>query len=449
VQRIAERIAMGWCQRGVQRSSLPPQGNDSLPTKGALYCSTRSLTRAALRGICSAQRLSIATILLLIVTSFGCQARQRDPWNGRRVSGSVRAIWVTRWDFKSPRDIAVVMENCRQAGFNTVLFQVRGAGTAFYRSRIEPWADELGGSDPGFDPLEVAINEARRRGLSLHAWVNVLPAWHGDKPPRNPRQLYHAKPEWFWYDASGRRQPLGWYCSLNPCLPEVRHYLVSVMHEIVSRYPVDGLHLDYIRFPNEYTKAYAPSTTVPDYPRDARTVGMFQRATGRTPDQAPGQWNAWRAEQVSQLVRDIRAMMLKTRPGASLTVAVSADPDAALRQYFQDSRRWMAEGWVDAVFPMNYESDMGGYSARLANWTGSRPRVPVVTGIMFDQRSAPLVKQQVDRATGTGSHFAAFAYNSLFERLDTNGRPIVDAQSDQRAALRREVIPYLRSMSRR
>jgi uncharacterized lipoprotein YddW (UPF0748 family) len=234
---------------------------------------------------------------------------------------------------------------------------------------------------------------------------------------------------------------------VNPCYPEVRQYLVDVMREIVSRYPVDGLHMDYIRFPNEWSKAYPDGATVPDYPRDPRTLALFRQATGRTPEQAPDLWSAWRTDQVTQLVRDIRHMTLKTDRSISLTAAVGADADIALRTHFQDSRRWMKEGLVDAVFPMNYESDMGGYSARLAKWSPQRSRVPVITGVMFDKRSSPLVVQQVNTATRNGSHFAAFAYNSLFERLDGAGRPKMDDQSPSRAALRQQVIPYLRRLA--
>jgi len=394
------------------------------------------LGRAAF-GICAAM-----TVVLLT----GCQSAGRGTWEGRHVRGPVRAVWVTRWDYENPRDIAAIMENSRRAGFNTVLFQVRGDGTTMYPSKLEPWSEEFDGRDPGFDPLAIACREAHRRGLSLHAWVNVVPGWFGKNPPRHTRQLYNAHPDWFWYDASGRRQPLGWYCSLNPCYPEVRRYLVDVMDEIVSGYPIDGLHLDYIRFPNDPTDAY-PNKQVPDYPRDRRTVDMFRHATGRTPDEAPVLWNAWRADQVTQLLREIRRATLDTKPRVSLTAAVGPDPDIALRTHFQDSRRWIAEGLVDAVFPMNYDPDMSTYGARLVSWTSSGSRVPVVTGIMFDKRDERLVAHQVSRAASTGKHFAAFAYNSLFERLDANGQPIMDAQSAQRAALRRHVIPFLRALA--
>lgn len=391
--------------------------------------------------------LPLVYALALAGGSSGCHTPDRKvPFDARRDS-TIRAIWVTRWDYKSPADIQTIMENCRSAGFNTVLFQVRGNGTAFYRSKIEPWADELGGRDPGFDPLAVACREAHRRDLSLHAWVNVIPGWRGDKPPANRRQLYHAHPDWFWRDARGRRQPLGWYNSLNPCYPEVRDYLVSVMHEIVSRYPIDGLHLDYIRFPNEWNESYPRGARVPDYPRDPRTLAYFRQATGKTPDAAPATWNQWRTEQVTRVVRDIRAMMRRVKPAAKLSAAVGPIPKEARRNHFQDVRAWLAAGFFDAVYPMNYAADMRTFTKRLSEWAGRRPRIPVVTGIMFDKRDGAIVVEQVRRARRSTKHFSAFAYNSLFERLDQGGRRMMDRQSAGRAALRKRIIPELRRLA--
>ncbi len=384
-----------------------------------------------------------ATLMLLS----GCHPQRRYEVGRQGPPDQIRAIWVTRWDYKSRSDIATVMENCHRAGFNTVLFQVRGNGTVFYRSGIEPWADELGGRDPGFDPLAVACNEAHRRGLSVHAWVNVMPGWRGKKPPTNRRQLYLAHPDWFWRDQMGRRQPLGWYNSVNPCYPEVRSYLVAVMREIVGNYPVDGLHLDYIRFPNEWHQSYGHGRKVPDYPRDPRTLAMFKRATGHTPGSAPRLWDGWRTEQVTRLVRDIRAMMREVRPRAVLSAAVGAAPSEAKHRHFQDARRWVAEGLLDLVFPMDYAADAKTFADRLREWPGVGTRVLVVVGVMFDNRDSSTVIAQIRRAAASTPHFAAFAYNSLFERLDRSGQPEGDSQSAARALLRDCVIPYLRRLA--
>lgn len=386
-----------------------------------------------------------ASALAVLVVPCGCHPRARTSGTGP--DRTIRAIWVTRWDYKMPSDIAQVMHNCHTAGFNTILFQVRGNGTVMYPSKLEPWADELGGRDPGFDPLAVACHEAHRRGLGLHAWVNVMPAWRGKQAPTNPRQLYNARPDWFWRDDAGRRQPLGWYNSLNPCYPEVRRYLVSVMREIVAGYPVDGLHLDYIRFPNEWNESYPRGARVPDYPRDPRTLGMFRRQTGQTPEGNPQRWNQWRTQQVTQLVRDIRVMVKHVQPRVKLSAAVGATPSRAKAKHFQDCREWIAEGLLDAVYPMNYDQNMRSFQSRLDFWASMRARIPIVMGVMFDDCHGRTVVEQVRRTARTGSHFSAFAYNSLFERLDEHGRPLEDGKTASRAARRRQVIPYLRRLA--
>jgi uncharacterized lipoprotein YddW (UPF0748 family) len=74
----------------------------------------------------------------------------------------VRAIWVTRFEYQSEADVRTILANCAALGFNTILFQVRGQADAYYRSSIEPWAERLGGRDPGFDPLDVACRESKR-----------------------------------------------------------------------------------------------------------------------------------------------------------------------------------------------------------------------------------------------------------------------------------------------
>ncbi|MFQ5805944.1 MAG: glycoside hydrolase family 10 protein, partial [Phycisphaerae bacterium] len=169
----------------------------------------------------------------------------------RPLPSPVKAVWVARFHYYHPADICTIIRNCAALGFNTILWQVRGSGTVAYPSRIEPWSAEYGHQDPGFDPLQIAVEEAHRRGLRIEAWVNVMPGWRGPKAPPIKNQLWHTRPEWFLRDAAGNRQPLGrFYLILNPGLPEVRRYVTSVVGEIVTSYDVDGIHLDYVRYPD-------------------------------------------------------------------------------------------------------------------------------------------------------------------------------------------------------
>lgn len=391
-------------------------------------------------------RFSSLGLGVLVVLLSGCQVAQvREP---------VRAIWVTRGDYRSPADVTRIMDNCQQAGFNAVMFQVRGNGTAFYKSKLEPWADELGGADPGWDPLALACQEAHVRGMDLHAWVNVMPAWRGTKPPTNPEQLYNKHPEWFWYDQKGQRQALSsFYVSLNPCLPEVRTYLVDVFRDLVAHYDVDGLHMDYIRFPNE--PPAIPERSGIDYPYDARTLVLYKQATGLTPEDDKERWNQWRTDQVTQLVTDIHNMLRSTKPHVSLTACTGTNPEASARRHFRDDRRWANERLVEAVFPMNYVDSPEDFGKRLDDVLADKPPVPVVPGLWFGrhrdqtpEEAAGDVKQQIEIARAKTGNFCIFSYASLFggrEQRELTGQ--TDERRGARQVRQEILLPFLRGLA--
>jgi uncharacterized lipoprotein YddW (UPF0748 family) len=388
----------------------------------------------------SRRLLGVGLLALCVTVLTGCQSAPKvlDP---------MRAVWVTRSDYRTADDIDRVMDNCAQAGFNAVIFQVRGNGTVFYPSDIEPWAEQYDYQDPGYDPLDHAIDQARARDMELHAWVNVMPAWRGPAEPTNPDQLYHTHPEWFWYDANGNRQPLnhvvgerrrGWYASVNPCLPEVRAYLVDVFREIVSRYDVDGLHLDYIRFPNE---PVVRGEKIPDYPHDARTLALFHEATGKTPQSDPEAWNDWRTEQVNTLVADIHAMVRDENPRAVLSSAAGSVRERALH-HFQDARAWMERGHIDAVFLMNYTPDVELFDKRIDPWLEIETDARVIPGMMVRRRNQPArdletAQALIDTARARTGDYCVFAYSSIF------GNTRADAPAAKASEFRGELVDYL------
>ena len=94
----------------------------------------------------------LAALLAIPAAAMGAPATATDE---------VRAIWITRFEYQTEADVKTILANCASLGFNTILFQVRGQADAYYRSSIEPWAERLGGRDPGFDPLEVACRESK------------------------------------------------------------------------------------------------------------------------------------------------------------------------------------------------------------------------------------------------------------------------------------------------
>ena len=385
-----------------------------------------------------------SSLILSLLTCFVLGACSN--FLARRAGDIKQAVWVTRWDYRNEAQVRDIVRNCAEAGFDTVLFQVRGNGTVLYASAIEPWAEEFGHKHPGFDPLFVACDEAKRQGIQIQAWVNIVPGWRGDKPPATEQHVFHTRPEWFVVDQFGKRQALekNGYIHLNPCLPAVRRHVASLCAEIAGRYAVDGIHLDYIRFDD-------PSSDNRDYPYDEPTLELYRQATGRTPDQDREAWRQWRMEQISATVREIDEAVARAKRSCLVTAAVYPTPEKA-RTVHQDWPTWLSKGWVDAVFPMTYDVN----DARFADRIEAQRKAadgPVIVGIgayKHSETGAPdQTLRQMRRVLEAGHQgFALFAYSSFFD--SHRSAAIVNtteasAGKDRRRKMRERVLPALQS----
>ena len=349
----------------------------------------------------------------------------------------VRAVWVARFHYRTAADVREIVERCAQLGCNTVFWQVRGEGTVSYPSKIEPWGREFGFVSPGFDPLALAVQEAHKRGLRIEAWFNVMPGWKGLAPPPMAGQLYNAHPDWFMYDAAGRRQPLNKdYVILNPCRPEVRRYIVSLVDEIVSRYDVDGVHLDYVRYAWDGAKSAKQS-----YPRDGRTLTLYYRETGKRPDDDAAAWDHWRANQLTRIVDDARATINRRRPGATLTAAVYHTPTEAYELYLQNSVAWLRAGLVDAVMPMAYTDQLVAFDRYLRSYHELAPGRRIVPGVgLFKHQYADQTRDQLSRCQAWGGDLALFSYGSLFPTAEDRLPNTAPADPPALRQMRRDVV---------
>jgi uncharacterized lipoprotein YddW (UPF0748 family) len=327
-------------------------------------------------------------------------------------------VWLNRWEWSTEADLRGAIAAAADAGFAAVLFQVRGNGTVFYRSDLEPWSERFGFRDPGFDPLGAAIDEARARGVQLHAWVNVMPGWHGEREPQSPAQLRNAHPDWFLADAAGRPEPLakGRYLTLNPALPQVRAHLAAVCAEIAVRYPVDGIHLDYVRM---VTADYAGGP----FGVDPVTVELFRRETGKDQRDSAA-FARWQAECVTRTVRAIRDRLAALPRRPMLTAAVIADPKVAFDKHRQDWGAWARARLLDALFPMNYTADPATFVRAAEAALTAADRTPLVMGIGAYQHGGPQqTLQQMEVAVRLGaSAVAIYAHARVFGPQDASWR---------------------------
>ncbi len=346
----------------------------------------------------------------------------------------VRALWVTRFDYTTPEDVCRIVDNVAAAGFTDVFFQIRGNATVFYRSKLEPWAYELSGespsllgTDPGWDPLQLAIDTAAPHGLRVHAYMNVLPAWKGlVEPPESAGQLWTAHPDWFMVDSLGQKMlpTSGWYSFINPVLPEVRAHLRGIVAEL-CRYDVAGIHLDYIRYPEDYRLVAAqryPDASDEEILRHAdfsydpaSQSALFEQYGWEVSKREITQF---RCDSVTHLVRDISYTMQATRPDdCLLTASVMGNPVAGRAHAYQDSGSWVRQGLVDWVVQMNYgTTSFDRYLKAMRKATGRRKfRSSVVMGI-YCKNDVSEVAVQIDKALASGSRgYALFSYSFLFD----------------------------------
>ncbi len=275
-----------------------------------------------------------------------------------------RGIWVNRWAFSSAADVATIMDRCRQAGFNQVYFQVRGIFDAYYNSSLEPWATRLSGTmgqDPGWDPLQTAIEEAHERGMELHAWINVFTAWDGSGTPSASTTPHHAlydHPNWRMTDSSGTAMPYGsGYVWVAPGIPAVRERNVAVAVDIATRYDVDGIHLDRVRYPSR------------SYSFDAVSIATCQTEEGAA-NCSGSAYMDWQRRQVDRQVAEMYEALREAAPRVVLSAAVFGiytddfgwnGVTEGYEDWLQDPKAWDEQESVDVIIPMIYWTTTANY----------------------------------------------------------------------------------------
>ncbi len=256
-----------------------------------------------------------------------------------------RGIWVTRWTYQSADHVREIMDDIAQAGFNAVYFQVRGQHDAFYASKIEPWAKDLTGQlgkNPGWDPLAVAVEAGHERGLEVHAYLNAFPMWRGPESPGDttPAHAWTEHPEWAVADMDGTPMTLNdGYVFASPGNKDVRERLVAVAADVARRYRVDGIHLDYIRYPGEA------------YGRDLASLSAWE-AAGRP------SFADWRRAQVTAAVAGVQDAVGVPVSAAVWGVYVNRwgwpEVSEGRNGYYQDANAFTQSGAADALLPMIY-----------------------------------------------------------------------------------------------
>jgi uncharacterized lipoprotein YddW (UPF0748 family) len=341
-----------------------------------------------------------------------------------------------------------------RAGFDTVFLQVRGRGEAFYQSRLEPRAADLASQPDDFDPLALALALGREAGLSVHAWVNVNLVASAASLPRSPDHVVSRHPEWLmvpeplaaelsdvdpaesrYLDAIARwsrresESVEGLY--LSPILEAAQAYTVGVVREIVERYPVDGVHFDYVRYPGpafDYSPAALAEFRASRLPfASAAERDGLDEAARRQPAawarRLPESFEAFRRERLDALVARLAVAAREVRPDVLVSAAVVPDADEAAARKLQDWAGWARDGRLDAVCPMAYTPDTAAFAAQVAAVRDLLPDVAIWTGVGAYRLTAAQTAARVRLARQSGADgVVVFSYDSVAAERDGGAR---------------------------
>lgn len=264
-------------------------------------------------------------------------------------------------------ELRALMDQAVKLRLNALLLQVRPRSDAFYKSPFEPWSEYLSGQmgkapEPGYDPLQFAVEEAHARGLELHAWFNPYRAGFITSKYIDSKHIVKTHPKWV------RRY--GNYLWLDPSEPGVQDHVARVILDVVRRYDIDGVHLDDYFYPYPETNRAGALVDFPDeanWRKYALAGGKMQRAE-------------WRRQNVNKLIQRLDRDIHKEKSWVTFGISPFGiwrpgfPPQIkgfdAYERLYADARLWLINGWVDYLAPQLYwriDAPEQSYSA-LLNW---------------------------------------------------------------------------------
>ena len=339
----------------------------------------------------------------------------------------MRAGWVVAWrQMTSPAGIDQAIAWAEAAGLNTLFVQVRASGDAYYNSRLVPRAEDIR-DRPVFDPLAYALEKGHAKGLQVHAWMNAGLVWRSSTTfPLSPDHVFNAHPEWILRDATGKlgfpdpaKDPAPGYVEehywVNWGHPELQKHLVEVVREVADRYAVDGIHLDFARFPARM----GPRTPGAGY--DPVSVARFKQDTGLEPAEHTREWDDWRTDQVGAVVKDVYWAVKGKHPRMDVSIAALGAWNLAAGRNFTSYRRWLEAGIIDFAVLMSYYKDTTWIWESVVNAGEVADPRRIVLGLFLPHHAPEVEAQQVRLARESGlKGFALFP-------LDKEDMPGIDA----------------------
>ncbi|MCE5314488.1 MAG: family 10 glycosylhydrolase [Armatimonadota bacterium] len=298
--------------------------------------------------------------LIALIALVACSAQAAESIDYTRIDPivEVRAIWVNADAIpKTDKAIRELVRSYHNANINVLFPEVIARGYAAYPTRLLA-------RDPRFtgavDPLPPMIDEAHKLGMEVHPWVWVFRAGY----TKDRGAILTAHPDWVMLGKYGEDLSANGGLWISPAIPEARDFLACLFAELVSKYDVDGLHLDYIR--------YEVQSPIP-YGYDQTSRCAFKQQYGIDPIDIQRLsinqilWNKFRERLVNSFVQRISAQTRAIKPNLKISAAVGSDPTTARLNLLQNWPNWVDNKWVDFLTPMAYTSNDATFTQLVTN----------------------------------------------------------------------------------
>lgn len=367
------------------------------------------------------------SLFITIIASFAftSEGKGQTPNYNNYPKYEVRAVWLTTlagldWPHnkaidtnsveKQKQELTDILDKLKAANINTILFQARTRAASIYPSSIEPWDACLTGTygkSPGYDPLAFAIDECHKRGMEIQAWIVTMPVgkWNSE----NCKAIRKKNP--------GLIVKIGTEGYIDPSSPMAALYIANICREITSRYDIDGIHLDYIRYPETWPLKMSDRLNK-KRKRNYHTIADDINVTTRQ-------------KNITAIVRAAHNAIKQLKPWVKLSCATigkhsdlarySSRGWNALVKGCQDTQKWLETGIVDQLYPMAYFQGDNFYPF-IIDWKENSYGHTIVPGIGIyrltrnegDWPIGEIIRQMhVSRAAGMG--FAMFRERFLLD----------------------------------
>lgn len=333
----------------------------------------------------------------------------------------IRAVWIATnygldwppktFDSETQKESLIeIFDRIKKLKLNTIYFQVRSQSTTFYKSSREPYSPYLTGGfnkQPDYDPLKFAVEEAHKRGLEIHAWINLLNCYSADKNYNYLQNVPILKdnPNWI-VDHKEKTDSYKW---IDPAYKEAADYLAGLMEELALNYDIDGIQFDYARYPGRIFN-------------DQASYALYC---------GDGDKHEWRRDNINKLIKilyeKIKSIKPKIKVGAAPLGIYESIKDvsglSAKSSAYQDSRRWLLDGYIDYLVPQIYWDFYKNpkFHKAVDDWSGYIKYGPIIAGIAAYKESVfNDLKEMVNYARTAGLNGCAFYRFSDINKMQSS-----------------------------